>query len=73
MRDPREDHRGRFGFDIETMTKLGRAGSLPPSYLDAWRAHLLGLNAKLDAEIRTALSEAADDPEMLDRLNRPFP
>ena len=35
MHDPYEDRWGEFGFDVETMTKLGFAGAFPPGYLDA--------------------------------------
>jgi hypothetical protein len=72
MHDPYEDRWGEFGFDVETMTKLGRAGSFPPGYLDAYIARQRRLHAKLDAEIRAAFTQAAYDPEILARLRRPL-
>ncbi len=73
MHDPYEDRWGEFGFDVETMTRLGRAGSFPPDYLDAYIARQRRLHAKLDADIRAVFAQAAHDPELMDRLNRPLP
>ena len=73
MHDPYEDRWGEFGFDVETMTKLGRAGSFPPGYLDAYVARQRALHAKLSQEIRAAFADAANDPELLERLSRPLP
>ena len=72
MHDPHEDRWGEFGFDVETMTTLGLAGSFPPGYLEAYIARQRRLHAKLYAEIRAAFTQAANDPEMLARLKRPL-
>lgn len=73
MHDPYEDRWREFGFDVETMTKLGGAGSFPPGYLEAYGARQRARHAKLDREIKAAFAEAANDPKMLERLNRPLP
>ncbi len=73
MYDPDEDRWGEFGFGIEEMTLLARAGSLPPGYLDAYGARQRARHAKLDREIKAAFAEAANDPELLERLGRPLP
>lgn len=72
MHDPYEDRWGEFGFDVETMTKLGRAGSFLPGYLDAYIARQRRLHAKLDAEIGASFAQAAHDRDMLARLGRPL-
>ncbi|MDZ4371568.1 MAG: hypothetical protein U1C74_09140 [Phenylobacterium sp.] len=73
MHDPYEDRWGEFGFDVETMSKLGRAGSFPPGYIDAYGARQKARHAKLDREIKAVFADAAGDPAMLARLNRPLP
>ena len=70
MHDPYEDRWGEFGFDVETMTKLARAGSFPPGYLDAYGARQRARHATLDREIKAAFAEAANDPELLERFGR---
>lgn len=72
MHDPHQDGWREFGFDAETMTKLGRAGSFPPGYLEAYIARQRRLHAKLHAEIRAAFTQAAHDTAMLARLQRPL-
>lgn len=72
MRDPQEDCWDEFGFDIETMTTLGRVGSFPPGYLDAYVARQRARHTKLDREIKAVFAEAANDPELLERLGRPL-
>ena len=62
-----------FGFGLEDLVRASRGGPLPPGYLDAYLAHQRRLHAKLDAEIKAAFAQAANDPDMLARLNRPLP
>ncbi len=72
MHDPYEDRWGEFDFGIETMTKLGRAGPLPPVYLAVYGARQRARHAKLNREIKAAFAEAANDPERLERLGGPL-
>jgi hypothetical protein len=70
MRD--DDEWNGHPFGLENLIRVSRGGSLPAGYLDAYKAYQRRLHAKLDAEIKAALAQAAHDPEMLARLNRPL-
>lgn len=65
-------HLTEWDFSVEEFTTLGRNGSLPPGYLDALRARQRALHARLHREIAATFAAAANDPEMLARLNRPL-
>jgi hypothetical protein len=65
-------HLPAWDFSVEELTTLGRNGSLPPGYLYALHARQRALHARLQREIEATFAAAANDPDMLARLNRPL-
>ena len=66
------DHWCERDFSVEELTTLSRKGPLPQGYLDALQTRGRAFHTRLQKEIAATFAAAANDPEILARLNRPL-